>query len=117
LIYTVLVSPIFWALLIMWLLAQPGWIPHLFPSAVYYLALWNLFMGNFCFVFLDLIGAVGRGHDDLAPSAMLMPIYWIMMSVAGYLALYELIAKPYYWQKTEHGLHFGERKDPPSLSG
>jgi glycosyltransferase XagB len=34
-----------------------------------------------------------------------MPVYWFLMSVAGYLALYELISRPSYWQKTEHGLH------------
>lgn len=114
LIYTVLISPIFWALLVLWLLVQPAWIPELFPGAVYYLALINLFIGNFFFVFLGIIGAVGRGNDDLVPSTLLMPVYWLMMSVAGYMALYELITKPYYWQKTEHGLHFGEEPEASS---
>lgn len=34
------------------------------------------------------------------------------MSVAGYIALYELIVKPYYWQKTEHGMHLEEEVSP-----
>jgi cellulose synthase/poly-beta-1,6-N-acetylglucosamine synthase-like glycosyltransferase len=109
LIYTVLISPVFWVLLILWLLFQPGWIPELFPGPVYYIALINLLLGNFFFVFLGLAGAVGRGYDDLAPHTLLVPIYWLLMSVAGYVALYELITKPYYWQKTEHGLHFEEK--------
>ena len=105
LIFTVLVSPIFWAILLLWILAQPDWVPHLFPGPVYYMALVSLFIGNFFFVFLGLVGAVGRGFDDLAPPALLAPAYWMLMSVAGYMALLELIVKPYYWQKTEHGLH------------
>ena len=105
LIYTVLVSPIFWFLLVLWLLFQPAWIPALFPGPVYYLAMVSLAFGNFFFVLLALIGAVGRGQDDLAPYTLIFPVYWIMMSCAAFLAVYELIRKPHYWQKTEHGLH------------
>lgn len=116
LIYTVIVSPVFWLLLVLWLLLRPGWIPMLFPGPVYYLALASLFVGNFFFVFLGLIGAVGRGNDDLAPYTLLIPLYWLLMSVAGYMALYELIVRPSYWQKTEHGLHF-EEQSGASLQG
>lgn len=111
LIFTVLISPIFWALLAWWLLAQPGWIPLLFPGPVYYLALVSLLLGNFLFVFLGLLGAMSRGDDDITPYSLLVPIYWAMMSAAGYLAAYELIVRPFYWQKTEHGLHQEDGKE------
>ena len=52
LIFTVSVSPIFWTILILWILAQPGWIPLLFPGPVYYTALVSFFLGNFFFIFL-----------------------------------------------------------------
>ena len=65
----------------------------------------SLVFGNFLFVFLALIGAVGRGQDDLSPYTLAFPVYWLMMSIAAYMGLYELIRKPHYWQKTEHGLH------------
>ena len=51
---------------------------------------------------------VGRGQDDLSPYTLLFPVYWLMMSMAAYFAIYELIVKPHYWQKTEHGLHAEE---------
>jgi cellulose synthase/poly-beta-1,6-N-acetylglucosamine synthase-like glycosyltransferase len=115
LIYTVVISPIFWSLLVLWLLFEPGWIPALFPGPVYYLAMASLAFGNFFFVFLALIGAVGRGQDDLSPYTLLFPIYWLMMSVAAYFALYELVVKPHYWQKTEHGLHAEEAAAPAEV--
>jgi cellulose synthase/poly-beta-1,6-N-acetylglucosamine synthase-like glycosyltransferase len=108
LIFTVLASPVFWAVLILWILAQPGWVPSLFPGPIYYMALASFFLGNFFFIFLGLIGAMGRGYDDLTPHALLIPFYWLLMSIAGYIALFELIVRPYYWQKTEHGLHLEE---------
>jgi hypothetical protein len=40
----------------------------------------------------------------------------MLMSLAGYIALLELIVKPSYWQKTEHGLHLDEAADAASSS-
>jgi cellulose synthase/poly-beta-1,6-N-acetylglucosamine synthase-like glycosyltransferase len=37
-------------------------------------------------------------------TSFLFPFYWILHSIASFLALIELIAKPFYWDKTEHGL-------------
>ena len=64
--------------------------------------------GNFLLVFLSLCAAVGRGHDDLAPYALLTPLYWVLMSAATYMALVELFFRPHHWHKTEHGLHVAE---------
>jgi len=41
----------------------------------------------------------------------LVPLYWLAMSVASLTAAYQLFIKPYYWEKTVHGLHF--KKDLP----
>jgi cellulose synthase/poly-beta-1,6-N-acetylglucosamine synthase-like glycosyltransferase len=37
-------------------------------------------------------------------TSFLFPFYWILHSIASFLALMELITKPFYWDKTEHGL-------------
>jgi cellulose synthase/poly-beta-1,6-N-acetylglucosamine synthase-like glycosyltransferase len=116
LIFTVLVSPIFWVLTLLWVIAQPGFIVPLFPGPVYYPALASLFIGNFFFVFLGLMGAVEKGADDLAPHTLLTPVYWFLMSVAGYRALYEFIFHTHHWHKTEHGLHFEEEEHEIALS-
>jgi glycosyltransferase XagB len=102
---TALLSPIFWTLLVLWIYTQPAWVAELFPGPIYYLASLSLLLGNFLLVFLSLCVAVSRGHDDLAPHALLTPLYWVLMSVATYIALVELIVRPYHWHKTEHGLH------------
>jgi len=36
--------------------------------------------------------------------ALLTPLYWVLMSFAAYKALGQLIVKPSYWEKTNHGL-------------
>ena len=33
-----------------------------------------------------------------------MPFYWLLISVAAWLALWQFIFSPFPWNKTEHGL-------------
>jgi len=33
-----------------------------------------------------------------------MPAYWLLISFAAYRALLQLINRPFYWEKTEHGV-------------
>ncbi len=46
-------------------------------------------------------------RPDLLGTALLSPLYWIMMSLAGAKAAWQLVVKPSYWEKTTHGLHLG----------
>ena len=107
-IATALISPLFWVLTLLWVAAQPAWIAEAFPAPIYYPGLVMLVLGNFLLVMLTLWAAVGRGTDDLAPHALLMPLYWVLNSIAAYMALVELLLRPHHWHKTEHGLHSGQ---------
>ena len=35
---------------------------------------------------------------------LLTPLHWLLLSLAAWRALYQLVAAPYVWEKTEHGL-------------
>jgi cellulose synthase/poly-beta-1,6-N-acetylglucosamine synthase-like glycosyltransferase/peptidoglycan hydrolase-like protein with peptidoglycan-binding domain len=107
-VVTALLAPIFWLLLLLWVYVQPDWIAAMFPGPIYYAASLSLVLGNFLLIFLSLCAAVTRGHDDLAPHALLIPLYWALMSAATYFALVELFVRPSHWHKTEHGLHLAE---------
>jgi hypothetical protein len=39
-------------------------------------------------------------HGTLAS----MPVYWVLMSVAAWMALWQFATRPFHWNKTEHGL-------------
>jgi hypothetical protein len=40
----------------------------------------------------------------LSRASLLVPIYWLIMSLAMFKALIQLFTKPGYWEKTVHGL-------------
>jgi glycosyltransferase XagB len=33
-----------------------------------------------------------------------MPIYWILITLAGWMAIWQFIVRPFHWNKTRHGL-------------
>ncbi|MBX9931635.1 MAG: glycosyltransferase [Methylobacterium sp.] len=50
------------------------------------------------------LGAMRRGWWDLLPFVPLLPAYFLLMSLAAWLGLIELVTAPDRWNKTEHGL-------------
>lgn len=104
----ILINPILWLLTISYFLLYQyvgPTIEALYPSVVFYMAVTSLIFGNFMFIYYYMIGCAKREHWGLMKWIYLIPIYWLMVSVAGAMALYQLIVKPHYWEKTIHGLH------------
>jgi cellulose synthase/poly-beta-1,6-N-acetylglucosamine synthase-like glycosyltransferase len=102
------VNPVLWALLTVYILFRPtvaGLYHTLFPTPVLYMGLVSLVFGNFLYTYSHLLGCLKRRQFGLVKWALSMPIYWLMMSRAALLALYQLMFNPHYWEKTTHGLH------------
>jgi cellulose synthase/poly-beta-1,6-N-acetylglucosamine synthase-like glycosyltransferase len=53
---------------------------------------------------LGLIGLARRRMLNCAWALLLMPVYWLLLSLAAWRALFQLLRDPYRWEKTEHGL-------------
>jgi len=51
-----------------------------------------------------MLGAYRTGKPDLVLAAVIVPIYWLMMSIAAIKALVQLVTAPSFWEKTAHGL-------------
>ncbi len=81
-----------------------GWFSPYFPVWLLWITLLNFIIGNAVMVYLSMMGPFKRGTFDLILWAMLNPVYWVLHSIASYKALWQLLVKPHYWEKTEHGL-------------
>lgn len=101
---TFLVAPPLWGIFLFWLCTRSHAVEPLFPDAVLYLALTNLLIGNFLGIYLNMIAIYLRKNYALMPYALLNPFYWLLHSIAAYKALGQLFTKPFFWEKTLHGL-------------
>lgn len=104
LILSTLVHPWFYAVAI----AEVAYGPlrtlhhHALSDIITVLGLANLVLGYVTGVALGWVAVAGRGRRRLAVSALLMPAYWLLISLAAYRALFQLASSPYRWEKTQH---------------
>jgi hypothetical protein len=107
-----IINPIFWALTILWFLVKPEWLMTVYPAPLYYVGLLVWLAGNFAFTFVSMLESI-EVDDSLFVAALLTPVYWVMMSIAAYKALLQVIFTPTYWEKTRHGLTQAPGAHPP----
>ncbi|MGO8825916.1 MAG: glycosyltransferase family 2 protein [Acidimicrobiales bacterium] len=101
------VNPIFWVMTLLWFVAHPLFMKEIFPAPVYYVGLLLWAFGNFLLWYLTVLTARHTRSEGLALAAMLVPIYWAMMSIAAVKAMWQLVVTPSFWEKTAHGLDAG----------
>jgi cellulose synthase/poly-beta-1,6-N-acetylglucosamine synthase-like glycosyltransferase len=99
-----LLNPIFWGLTLLWFVGHIGVIQLLYPAPVYYLGLFCFVFGNVSIYYLTVVAARTANRPMLVLAAALVPVYWVMMSVAAAKAFWQLIVAPSFWEKTTHGL-------------
>ena len=99
-----LLNPIYWTLTTAWLLTEASLIQELYPTYLYFAAAIALNFGNFAFAYVTAAGSMRRNRYELVKYALFSPLYWALMSVAAWKGALQLITKPFYWEKTKHGL-------------
>jgi cellulose synthase/poly-beta-1,6-N-acetylglucosamine synthase-like glycosyltransferase len=62
----------------------------------------NIVLGHLVFSTLGARVERSRGLRSGSLLALCLPLYWTLLSVAAWGALWELFRKPHHWNKTEH---------------
>jgi cellulose synthase/poly-beta-1,6-N-acetylglucosamine synthase-like glycosyltransferase len=111
------INPILWLMTIAYFglnsLLGPK-IEALYPDPILYIAVSTLIFGNFLYLYYYMVGCARRKQWHLIKYVYMVPIYWFFGSVSAVIAFYQLIIKPHYWEKTNHGLAMHNKF--PSLS-
>ncbi len=98
-----LIHPVFMIALCWALFAAP---PLQFVGAMHGAPVFaaTFFCGYASTIALDVVGLRRRGLLAHAWVLLLTPLYWFLLSLAAWRALFQLIHDPQRWEKTEHGL-------------
>lgn len=108
-ILSLFINPILWTITLTYFIFRSStglFIESLYPNpAFYYTGVFVGIVGNFLQFYYYIMGCAKREYHDLIKYAFFVPFYWLAMSLAGWKALYEIVVKPHYWQKTHHGFH------------
>lgn len=98
------INPVFWTMTIVWFVGHPHFVKAIFPAPVFYISFACWTVGNFAVTYLTIVTARLERRWDLLGAALLVPLYWVMMSVAAAKAVLQLVFIPSFWEKTVHGL-------------
>jgi cellulose synthase/poly-beta-1,6-N-acetylglucosamine synthase-like glycosyltransferase len=101
---TFLVYPLLLLFFLTYLIFDLKAISPLFPDWVLYVSTFNLIIGNVLMIYVNMMAVFKRRFYELILFALVNPVYWLMHSIAAYKGLWQLITKPFYWEKTNHGL-------------
>src|SRR5262249_44799763 len=99
---------------LVWFIAHPTIIIAIFPAPVYYVGLVMWAFGNFLLLYLTVLTARHTRPVGLVLAALLVPLYWVMMSIAAVKAMWQLVVTPSFWEKTAHGLDADSDSEPES---
>lgn len=102
----ILINPLLWALTISYFAfyqyVGPA-IEAVYPPFIFYPAVTLLVFGNFIYFYNYMIGLAKRGSWSLIKYVFLVPFYWLATSISAGIAFKQLLTKPHYWEKTQHG--------------
>lgn len=101
---TAAVNLVFWFTMLVWVLGRPQFVAEVFPPITYYICLVLFIVGAPLSVFVGLVVTQALGKPYLWWAALLAPLYWLLQSIAALKALYQLVFRPFFWEKTVHGL-------------
>jgi cellulose synthase/poly-beta-1,6-N-acetylglucosamine synthase-like glycosyltransferase len=121
-----LLNPLYWLMVVLWVILRWKLLYFDFTdetmqaytvwsklSWVFFGATVALFQANILFVFMNVLACYRRKLWRLIPYALLSPLYWVLISLGAWKGFLQLIHKPFYWEKTVHGLQPDGNEGPP----
>lgn len=97
-------APLLWSF---WLALLGFWHPVtalLAPWAAWALA-FTFVLSEVVTIAIGLLGCQKAGHLSLRKWVPTLHLYYPLGALASYKALFEIATRPFYWDKTRHGLH------------
>lgn len=101
-VFVALLNPILWAIYLFMKANQFPLLEASIPAPLAALSFFTLLFGNLCFILCAALAPLKRGWREHCLFGLTAPFYWALTSIAAYKAVWQIIFRPYYWEKTDH---------------
>ncbi len=99
-----------WITQFIWFTTEAAFIQRLYPPLILYFSIFSFLVGNFVFMYMNLLAVYRRKRYALLKYVLLTPLYWMLLAVATMRAVLQMISSPHTWEKTRHGSHLREQR-------
>ncbi|MGC8778097.1 MAG: glycosyltransferase family 2 protein [Candidatus Caldatribacteriaceae bacterium] len=97
-------SVLLWGIFFFWLFSRRTLALPFIPDSLMVVGTFNLLWGNFLGIYLSMLAVFQRDIYGLLPFSILNPLYWILAGIASWKGIWQLFFRPFFWEKTIHGL-------------
>lgn len=101
---TYLALPLFWAALASIVFGTGTLLTTYLPDVLTTPIGWSLLAGQLVMLSCAALALYRRGALGLLWVLPTLPLYWTIGAIAAWKAMIEVVAAPYYWDKTRHGI-------------
>jgi cellulose synthase/poly-beta-1,6-N-acetylglucosamine synthase-like glycosyltransferase len=103
--FAFLCAPLLWGVTLLWAFEVTPFEQLAFSDTLLWISLLNLGVGLFIHWYSAFYCAKYYQFrlSGMKKAALLYPFYLVLHSLASYKALWQLLVKPHFWEKTEHG--------------
>jgi glycosyltransferase XagB len=99
-----LINPLLWAVTAAYLVFGRDALGFLTPWPLDLICAINLIAGNILYILFHIGAAIKSGKRHLILPSFVIPLYWGLISFAAWKGMIQLITRPFYWEKTRHGI-------------
>lgn len=96
-----LTTPVLWIIALLWAIGILA-VPADFKGFFLWFAIFNLLINMIIHAFFAVMVIARARWRGMALAVFAFPLYWLLHSVASFKALWQLIFRPHYWEKTDH---------------
>ncbi len=111
-----LINPFLWAITFLELII-PGSINFNVDILIVLMCMMNAFASNLIYIGIHLVACLKKKMYAEIPYVLLLPIYWVLISIGAWRGLLQLLTKPFYWEKTVHGINKNFERAATTSSG
>ena len=97
-----MLAPLIWSCMLLYL-GAPHWMQSTMPPEIVTKLMFIFIVMWFASTTIYIIAVSGKEHRHLIPWTLLMSAYMALGTLAIYKGAWELITRPFYWEKTAHG--------------
>lgn len=98
-----LLAPLLWSFLVL-TFAFPHPLSAVLPAAAIWIIAGTFFLSEAANIFIGALGLGRTSHGLSLLWVLTLKVYYPLASLAAYKGLLELATRPFYWDKTTHGL-------------
>lgn len=114
---SLVLNVLFWATTLAYFVTRASEIQRLFPAPLFYLGVLLMLVGNLAVFYQLLAACLKRQGYGSVKYMLLVPVWWLLASWSTLAMLWELVARPYHWHKTDHSTELEERVPLPAGAG